>query len=54
MEDTSFKLITYKIIKELESKGEGFKDEILSIGALYFVSDGLVIAKDIEGAKQNI
>ena len=51
---TLFKLVTYKIIKELEKKGEGFKDEVFNIRALFFADDGLVIAKDIEEAKQTI
>ena len=51
---TLFKMITYKIIKELEEKGEGYSDDAIKIGALFFADDGLVLAKDIETAKRNI
>lgn len=51
---TLFKMITYKIIKELEEKGEGYSDDAIKIGSLFFADDGLVLAKDIETAKRNI
>ncbi|MEL6606481.1 MAG: reverse transcriptase family protein, partial [Cyanobacteria bacterium J06614_10] len=51
---TFFKLITYKIIKELRSKGEGYKDEIFNINSLFFADDGLLLAKNEETAREII
>lgn len=51
---TIFKMITYKIIKELENKGKGFENEVLKIVALFFADDGLVFAETIADARNNI
>ena len=51
---TIFKLITYRIIKELEKKGQGFMNEFVEILALFFADDGLLVADTIESAKRNI
>ena len=49
-----FKLITYKIIKELQNLGGGFKDECLDINCLFYADDGLLLAKDIDTARMMI
>ena len=51
---TLFKLITYIIIKELETKGQGFENEWLKIGALFYADDGLILSPTIEDAERNI
>ena len=51
---TLFKLITYVIIKELETKGRGFENELIKIGALFYADDGLVLSPTIEDEEKNI
>lgn len=51
---TLFKLITYKIIKELESKRKGFENELVRIVAIVFADDELIFAESIEAARKSI
>ena len=51
---TVFKLITYKIMEQIEKEGDSFKDDDINIGTLFFADDALVIAETIEGARKNI
>ena len=39
---TLFKIITYMIINELNSRGAGYKDDIVNVNSLYFADDGLL------------
>ena len=54
MSTTLFKLITYKIIEQLEKQGVGFVNEVVEIIALFFADDGLLLAETIEDAERNI
>ena len=51
---TIFKLITYRIMKKLEREGKGFENENVKIESLFFADDGLIIATNVEQAKENI
>ena len=51
---TLFKVITYMIINELNTRGTGYKDDIIQINALYFADDGLLLANSIEDAENNL
>ena len=51
---TLFKLITYKIIKELENKIKGYKTNKVNIKTLFFADDGLIISKNEEEARKDI
>ena len=51
---TLFKIITYMIISELNSRGTGYKDDTIKINSLYFADDGLLLANNIEDATNNL
>src|SRR5678816_916728 len=50
---TLFKLVTYKIIKELE-KEKGFNNGSIKINSLFFADDGLILAESVNDAAANI
>ena len=50
---TLFKVITYMIINEINTRGTGYKD-IIHINSLYFADDGLLLANSIEDAENNL
>ena len=49
-----FKIITYLIINELETKGCGFKNLFFVIHILFFADDGLILSQSIEDAENDI
>ena len=51
---TLFKLITYRIIKELNKKMKGYKTSIVTIRSLFFADDGLLISGSEEEAAKDI
>ena len=51
---TLFKLITYKIIKEADTRIRGYKTNKVNIKTLFFADDGLIISKNEEEAKKDI
>ena len=51
---TLFKLISYKIIKEMDQKIKGYKTNNVNIKTLFFADDGLIISKNEEEAKKDI
>lgn len=51
---TLFKLITYKIIEELDKKGRGFRDLKFNIAVLFFADDGIILSPSVEHTKHNI
>ena len=51
---TLFKIITYMIISELNSRGTGYKDDTIKINSLFFADDGLLLANNIEDATNNL
>ena len=51
---TLFKLITYRIITELNRRMKGYKTNIVTIRALFFADDGLLISEDEEQAAKDI
>ena len=42
------------IINELNSRGAGYKDDIVNVNSLYFADDGLLLAGNIEDATNNL
>ena len=51
---TLFKLITFKIIQELEKLDCGYKDEAFRISSLFFADDGMLLASSVGEAVQVI
>lgn len=51
---TLFKIITYIIIEEMEKYGRGYHDLELSIIALFFADDGLILANSLNDAIRNL
>lgn len=51
---TLFKLVTFRIIEELERLGKGFKDDMFRIDSLFFADDGMLLANSVEDAEQVI
>lgn len=51
---TLFKLITYKILEDLEENGKGFEDKNFKLNALFFADDGLLLTNSYEDAQHNI
>ena len=53
---TLFKVITYMymIINEINTRGTGYKDDIIQINSLYFADDGLLLANSIEDAENKL
>ena len=51
---TLFKLMTYKIMKQMEELNAGYEDGKFKFTTLYFADDSLLLAKDIEAAANNI
>ena len=49
-----FKVITYMIINEINTRRTGYKDDIIQINALHFADDGLLLANSTEDAKNNL
>ena len=42
------------IINELNSRGAGYKDDIVNVNSLYFADDELLLAGNIEDATNNL
>ena len=51
---TLFKLVTFRIIEELERLGKGFKDEKFRIDSLFFADDGMLLTNSVEDAEEVI
>ena len=51
---TLFKLITYMIMKEIETKGETYMIDNQNISTLFFADDNLAMARSIDAAKINL
>ena len=49
-----FKIITYMIIKEVEKRKKGFRDDKFNIDILFFADDGLILSQSREEAEQDI
>ena len=49
-----FKLVTFRIIQELEKLNKGYRDQNFSISSLFFADDGMILANNIEDARHII
>ncbi len=52
--NTLFKLLTYIILKKIEGKAEGYKDEQIRVNLLFYADDGILLAAFREEAQKNI
>ena len=41
-------------MKKIEREGKGFENDIVKIGSLFFTDDVLIIAMNVEEARENI
>ena len=51
---TLFKLITYRIIKEINRKMKGYQTDKITIRALFFADDGLLMSDDVQQTATDI
>ena len=49
-----FKIITYRIIEEMQRRGEMFEVDGIRLNSIWFADDSVLIANSIEAARANI
>ena len=51
---TIFKMITYRIMDEIEQKGEGYYIEDIKINSIFYADDALILNNDMQDVRKNL